>query len=70
MANKTVVTIDYESGPNANIEVASTGALTEGGDVQSMTVTGKFRLLRICKLLDKFLRDNDIIEIRFKEEAE
>lgn len=70
MANKTVVTIDYEVGDDGEIQIASTGALTEDGSVQAMSVQGKLELLRLCKIIDRFLRDNDIVEIGFKEEAE
>ena len=70
MANKTVVTIDYESGPNSVVEVASDGTLTEDANLQQMVVTQKVVFLRLVKLLDTFLRNHDILEIRFKEEVE
>jgi len=70
MTKKTIITIDYDSGPNGSIEVASTGTLTEDANIQTMTVQGKVTLLNLCRLLDKFLRNNDILEIRFKEEDE
>lgn len=70
MTKKTTITIDYDSGPNGSIEVASDGTLTEDANVQTMTVSGKATLLRLCRILDLFLRNNDIAEIRFKEEDE
>jgi len=70
MANKTTIIIDYDAGDDGIIEIGSNGSLTEDENVQAMSVQGKVELLRICKLLDRFLRDNDIGEIQFKEEAE
>jgi len=71
MTNKTKVTITYDDDSTESLEISSAQVLTE--TLTALKATGVevfLNVIDISRMLDKFLRNNDIKKLEFEEEAE
>ena len=71
MANKTKLKVTYDDETEEEVQIASSGALTENlTTLKAVGVNGYVQLIQLTKGIDSFLRANDITKLEYEEEEE